>query len=237
MRRVSVYLGVLALLLTCAGSAWADSISGTLTVANTDLASQGAGPYAMYTITGSGGGNGTTTFTTFTVTVSGIDGFVLGDGGVFALNLSAADGTPSVPTTTAITCENGSGASCTALSGPSTANEDGFGTFNYKLQDGNGFSNYDTGFTFTFTTSNAVSAANLLAPNANGADVGAHMAPVGNTACTGFAANTGATNGGSSLDAACGVPEPSALAETGSGLSGIGFVALFRRRRLADNLS
>jgi len=236
VRRVPFILGGIALLLTCCGTAWADSISGDLTVANTDLASQGAGPYGHYAISGVGGGS---TFTTFTVTVSGLNGFVYGDGGVFALNLSSAAGTGTFVSFSAITCKNGSGVPTCNNFAQSSGNEDGFGNFNFKLNDGPGFSNYDTGFTFTFTTSNAVSAANLLAPNATGADVGAHMAPMSNTVCTGYAANTGATTSDSTLDTTCGgnaVPEPAALAQTGTGLTGVGLVALFRRRRLADNL-
>jgi hypothetical protein len=59
-------------------------LSGELTVANANLATQGAGPYADWTVTLSGN--------TVTVTGTGINGFVFGDGSILDVNLSTAAG-------------------------------------------------------------------------------------------------------------------------------------------------
>src|ERR1051326_74915 len=86
-------LGVAALVvgaaIVAAPPARAD-ITGELTVANANLATQGAGPYASYDISGVGGG---TTFTQFEVTVTGENGFVFGDHFIVDLNVSSGAGT------------------------------------------------------------------------------------------------------------------------------------------------
>ncbi len=199
---VNTILLVLGLLLAMAVPASADE----LTVANPNLATQGSGPYASYTISGSG--------TDYTVTVTGENNFVFGDGGTFALNLSSAAGSGTLTGVTSISCLNGTGLTNCALSQTTTTSEDGFGDFNFKLNDGNGFSDYVYSFTFTFSTEHAVTLATLLAPNGDNAEVAGHVALVTNTACTGFAGNTGANQPTGTPDSACSgtsTPEPGSM--------------------------
>jgi len=205
-------------------SARADSETITLSVANPNLATQGAGPYASVVISLTG--------STVTVTATRDDNFVFGDSSVLGLNLSSAAGTVSgfssiSPTTLTL-----------VTSPPSTSNVDGFGSFNFVVNDGPGFSSPLTSLSFSFNISGTLSGvASLLALNSDNADVVAHMALATNTACTGFAANTGATKPtGSPDNSACvsGVPEPSSAALLFVGAMLIGGTYLLRRRETDD---
>jgi PEP-CTERM motif len=177
------------------------TITGELTVANANLATQGSGPYASYSITLTG--------QTVTVTATGENGFVFGDSSIFDLNLSAGAGTVS----------NFSGTGLTLAGGGQV---DGFGNFNVTLNDGSGFSNPLSSLSFSFTISGSVTEANLLALNSNGVDVAAHMALATNTACTGFTANGGTSSGGVDNSACTSrVPEPASIALLGTALVGL----------------
>jgi len=177
-------LGAVALTGTLA---YAAPITGTLNIANANLATQGSGPYASYTITGVTG-NDSTGFTEFHVTASGLNGFVFGDSNVFNLNLS----------TTGTLCLNDMQSGCTTgapsptdLTQTAAGNADGFGSFNFSLNDGSGFSpnSVFSSLSLDFTTA-AVTEENLLTSNGT-ATVAAHMALGSNLNCTGFAGNGG----------------------------------------------
>ena len=223
---VSLFVMIL-LAFAVAPNAQADSIPYTLTVANPDLFSQGAGPYGTVTVSSVG-----ITGTIWSVSATGLNNFVFGSTGTIALNVNLANaGTVNLSIPSAF-C---SMSPCTQ-GGP--GNNDGFGTFTFIVNDGPGFSNGGySSLSFLFTTSNAVSSvSNLLIANEHGATVSAHMALASNTACTGFTADAGRNDAsGPSQNPACvSTPEPSSLATGGIGM--IGLLLLLGSRRLIKSL-
>jgi len=203
-----------------APEAHADSIPYILSVANPDLFSQGAGPYAKVMIS-------SVDSTTWSVTAVGLNNFVFGAKGAMALNINL----DNAGTVTLTSC---SMSPCTQ--GPA-GNNDGFGNYTFKVNDGPGFSTGGyTSISFQFTTSKVVSSASdLLIANDHGATVSAHMALASNTGCTGYAANAGTNDASGPTDSApcVSTPEPSSLATGGIGM--IGLLFLLGGRRLIKN--
>jgi hypothetical protein len=193
MRTISKGWATLALcamvvvLLTTNARADFAATTVTLNIGNTDLATQGAGPYATFSISLSGN--------TVSVTATGQNNFVFVDHNIIALNLSSAAGTVS----------NFSGANL-SLANPLPPTVDGFGSFNFVLDDGAGFSGGGySSLTFSFNISGGsgiTSLSQLLATNGI-ASAAAHMALATNTACTGFAGNGGTQGTGTSTQSAC----------------------------------
>jgi len=225
---VVISLFVMTLLaFAVAPNAQADSISYTLSVANPDLFSQGAGPYGTVTVS-SVGINGMV----WLVSATGSNNFVFGAAGTFALNVNLANaGTVTLspsPFCSMSPCTQGN-----------AGNNDGFGTFTFMVNDGPGFSNGGySSLSFVFTTSNAVSGSlvtNLLTVNDHGATVSAHMALASNTACTGYTANAGRNDAsGPSQNPDCvSTPESSSLETGGIGMIGL---LLLGSRRLVKSL-
>jgi PEP-CTERM motif len=220
-------LGVLVAGLVSFGLC-SNALATSLTVANANLATQGAGPYGEVTITATDSTN-----KSFKVTATRDGSFVFGDHEILDLNIAAAAGTLTLDTTS---CTFTGTTSSTTCSQEAAGTVDGFGTFNLQVSDGPGFSSGGyTSLSFTFTTQNAVTLANLLALNSSGADVAAHMALSTNTACTGFAANGGSSSSGVDNSACTSTTarEPGTLMLLGSGLLGFAFV--FKRRVLSFN--
>jgi len=155
--------------------------------------------------------------------------YLFGDGGSVGLNTNGAATYNNDATFTQLSGFGGffTGAS---FSSGGAGNEDGFGSFNFSLNDNGGFKEAVNSITFTIdkTSGTWASASDVLAANSNGAYAAAHIFVASNTctasngdpvACaTGFAAN-----GGSS------VPDGGmTMSLLGLALGGLGLVA--RRR-------
>jgi hypothetical protein len=184
-----------------------------LTIANANLATQGSGPYASVSITGIGSGtSSSSTFNEFEVMATGLNSFVFGDSNIFNLNLSTGAGGAGAGTlclTNGGNCTTGA-PSPSDLSQTAAGNADGFGSFDFSLNDGAGFSPgaIASSLTFDFTTANLVTVANLLATNGT-ATAAAHMALGSNLNCTGFAGNGGTQGMGTVDNSSCvAVPAP-----------------------------
>jgi hypothetical protein len=210
----------LALALTIGvGSASADTQSYTLGNGNSAISGY-TGPYAMAVVTLT---SSTTASITFTSLSNSGNIYLMGDGGSVAVNVNASSWT--------IAGMTGSNAGTGFTPGPysdgGASNEDGFGSFNQNINGFDGFTHSaDTvSFTLTNTSGTWANAAAVLAANASGYFVAAHIfvtpspANASNTAlATGYAVDSPA------------VPEPSTLAL--AGLGALGFVGYGLRRRL-----
>jgi len=220
---VVVSLFVITLTFALAPNAQADSFQ--LTVANPDLFSQGAGPYGQITVEKVGN-----TGMVWSVSATGLNDFVFGSVGSIALNVNLSNAG-------SVTLSSSPACSMSPCASAGAGNNDGFGTYTFRVNDGPGFSTGGySAVTFQFTTSNAVAdVAHLLIANDHGATVSAHMALASNTACTGYAANSGRNDASGPTDSApcVSTPEPSSLATGGIGM--IGLLLLLSGRRLAKS--
>jgi hypothetical protein len=212
-------------------AAGADIITFDLDTGNSAIAGF-TGPYAEVTINLT---SPTTADIRFDSLNDGTNIFLMGDGGTAAVNVngdysvSGLTGSNSgtgftTPDSTQLTC-------CT------TGNEDGFGSFNLKITNFDGFTySLDTlSFTLTNTTSTWADASDVLTPNANNALAGAHIfvtsfpADQSNGAkATGFAAGNCTDCGGGPPVTT--IPEPETLLLTALGLLALAGV---RKKRQA----
>ena len=223
--RPALCSAVFLLLAIAALPASADTAFSTIGNANTAIAGF-AGPYATVEIDLT---SSTTATITFTSDVKNGFIFLMGDGGSVALNVNA-----TTFTATNITGSNsGTGFTPGPYSVASAGNEDGFGSFNLKINSFDWFTHSSDTISFTLTNTSGTwaSATDVLIANADGFDAAIHAfvttfpANAANGAiATGFAAETA----GSFESTPPPGTEPSSLAILGSGLVGLG--SLVRRR-------
>ncbi|MHB1092342.1 PEP-CTERM sorting domain-containing protein [Thiobacillus sp.] len=176
-----------------------------------------AGPYATVDVSLI---NSTMASVTFTSLTNSGNIYLMGDGGSVAVNVNATNWTLG-----SITGSNaGTGFTPGTYSDGGTGNEDGFGSFNQKINTFDGFTHSSDTISFSLTNISGTwgSDAAVLAPNSGGSLAAAHIfvttspASTSNTAlATGFAAS---------------VPEADTYAML---LAGLGLVGLAARRKLS----
>jgi PEP-CTERM motif len=155
-----------------------------------------------------------TSATTATITFTAYPGYLIGGAGAVGLNFNGAITLGAISFT--------GGAGDTSFSSGGAGNEDGFGSFNFRLDGFDGFTRAVTSVTFdvTLNAGSWATAASVLTGNASGNTAAAHIFVVGSdcggSPCTGFASE---------------VPEPTSMLLLGTGLVG---VAAGLRKRLRN---
>jgi hypothetical protein len=192
-------------------------VSYTLSQPNSGL-SPFPSPYATITIDVATGGSNTATITGTALSNTSFSyGFV--DGGTVGLNTSAPVTSFNVTSFTSPT-----GGTPTFSSG--TGNEDGFGSFNFKLDQGNS-STPLTKVVFTITQAGTwADASAVVTANTSGNSVAGHLGAYANGDFGATAAGTGFANG-----VLTPTPEPSTMAIGLSSLLGLGLARMIRRSR------
>jgi PEP-CTERM motif-containing protein len=218
-------LAVLTLLLALGATpAAADSITYNITVPNTALGAL-TPPYATVEVTLT---SATTATVTFTSQISNDTLFVMGGANAAGVNVNASSWT--IGGFSASNFE--SGFTPGPLSDGGSKNVSSFGVFNQTVVSFDGFTHSSTTISFVLTNTGGTwaSAADVLAPNADG-----HVAEIHGFACTdigeGASDCTSVIVTGFATDGGNPVPEPASIALFGSGL--ITLAGMIRRRRNA----
>jgi hypothetical protein len=140
----------------------------------------------------------------------------------YFLGVNAADVNSNGASTSSNLTSNGTATLSDGLSG----NVNGWGTFNHTINQSDGFTDRSSTISFTLTNTTGTWAldSDVLAANASGYTVAAHVGYCTDNPCTAFVSTGFVTNGGTP-----GIPEPATWAMMILGFGGVG--ALMRRRR------
>lgn len=213
-------VAAVALLLTLSGAlsaARADTINYQIALGNPAVSSY-TGPYADVLVDRT---STTTAQITFTSLSNGFQTFLLGAVGAAGVNVNAGSWTIGGYSVS----NAGIGFSPGPLSDGGSGNEDGFGSFNQLVDSFDGYTHSASliQFTLTNTSGTWASASSVLAPNASGNPVAAHIFVADCATASACDAGVGALATGYATV----VPEPSTLSLV---LFGASLLAAVRRR-------
>jgi hypothetical protein len=199
-----------ALALAAAGAANA-TLTFTLSEGNADI-SGFTGPYGSVDVTLTDATHANIVFTSATPQF-------------YFLGAQAADVNVNA-TSWSLSALTGNGGALSAEAAGSPGNVDGHGFFNQKIDQFDGFGDRSSTISFTLTNLSGIWAndSSVLAANASGNFVAAHIGVCTNTPCTAFAATGFATDGPGGA-----IPEPTTWALMILGFGGMG--AMLRRSR------
>ena len=230
IKSIKPILGGVSVVAMFLAAVSAEAIQYSLGIGNSAISGY-TGPYATADVTLTDSTHAKIVFTSLT---GGGNIFLLGDGGSVAVNVNATSWT--LGNTTG--ANSGTGFTPGSYSDGGAGNEDGFGSFNQTINSFDGYTHSSSTITLLLTDDSGTwaSASDVLAKNASGYYVGAHIfvtsepANANNGAlATGFAVD-GSTGGGGGGGGGGGVPDGgSTIALLGFGLVGIDYL----RRRIA----